>query len=490
MLLAVVLLLSALSMHVMAAINEAGEVTSTEFTLSGYGYGLPAASCKAIAAKSGAATEVYVYYDGVCDEMNGTLTADRYLQAGKQYYFLIRYDAHMDTAGFADSFNPNEVPLLLNGEPCELINTVSMSTTVDGKRDEFWEAYYKLPVLEAVPVAIPFSKIVEVGGEVAPEGGSFELDVTNAESDSNCPIANYTLGNLNFSVEGQEPAEKYFTITHNDYGAILNLLDEGILVREKESAFTEWTNDDAVWCVMQHHDYVVNSLDAEAPTMTVTLDYFKGKVEEGEFVPDSNTPATQMSFTNIYTENYISVKIPFVKEVKQGGDVLPGEATFKLEIFDIGNGNAENYEDVSYTAEVKTNGVGKFNGEIVLTGPAAQIDAMLCEGFLVREVKDDDENWNYSDAVWAIIPEWNEQQEKVFVVYSTTKVPDVEGDYYTATETSVEKMSFENTYTKNNVPEAPSTGDYSMMCLFALVLVSAVGVAGTVVFSRKRTNMR
>lgn len=329
MLLLSVLLLSVLPMSALATLNDEDQVTSTEFTLSGYGYGQDTAACRVISAKSGAATEVYIYEQGVCDEMNGLLTTDRYLQAGKQYYFMIRYNAHLeDIAGFADAFKPEETPLLLNGEPCELAEYYKEN---DITGEEFYTAYYELPVLEAIPVVIPFTKTVE-----------------------------------------------------------------------------------------------------------------------------------------------------------QGGDVAPGEETFRLEIFDIGNSNAEEYADVTYTAEVKTKGAGKFDGKIVFTGPADQIDSMLSEGFLVREVKGSAENWSYSDAVWAIIPEWNEQQEKVFVVYSTTKVPDADGDYYAATETSVEKMSFENTYTKNDEPQSPATGDNTMMGMLALLFVSGTGVLGTTVFSRKR----
>ncbi len=444
-LLVLALLLSVLPMSALAAVNDEDQVTSTEFTLNGYGYGLPTESCQVSSGKTSAMTETYIYQQGVCDEMNGLTTADEYLKAGKQYYFLIRFWAHPDdTAGFADSFDPNKVPLLLNGEPCEFVDTYN-ENMVNGEQTH--TSYYKLPVLEAVPVVIPFSKIVELGGKVAPALRFFELEVDNAVTGSNNPIENFNIEKLSFFIEGDGATEQYFTITHNDYGAILNLLDEGILVREKNEIAEGWENDDAVWCVMRHHDHTVNSLDAEAPAMTVTLDYFKGKIVDGEFEADSNTPATQMSFTNIYTENYISLKLPFVKEVKQGDNTAPGEEIFRLEIFGIGNSDSEEYAQVSCTAEVKTDGVGKFDGEIVFTGPASRIDAMLCEGFYVREVKGSAEGWSYSDVVWFVTPEYDEQQRQVYVVYATTAEESDDGVFYTPAEEPAGEMLFTNTYT-------------------------------------------
>ena len=58
----------------------------------------------------------------------------------------------------------------------------------------------------------------------------------------------------------------------------------------------------------------------------------------------------------ITDERVETYKIPFTKTVKQAGDIAPGEETFKFEIFDIGNGNENSYKDVTYTADIKTNG--------------------------------------------------------------------------------------------------------------------------------------
>ena len=66
------------------------------------------------------------------------------------------------------------------------------------------------------------------------------------------------------------------------------------------------------------------------------------------YVWNRENPVDKMSFENVYTfdDPVIKVEIPFTKTVKQGGTNAPNKQTFKLEIFDVGNGNADNYKDV------------------------------------------------------------------------------------------------------------------------------------------------
>lgn len=112
---------------------------------------------------------------------------------------------------------------------------------------------------------------------------------------------------------------------------------------------------------------------------------------------------------------------------------------------------------------------------------------MICEGFLIREVKGNAANWTYSDAVWCVIPEWNEKQEQVFNAYPTTKESGDNGDYYEIAEKPAEIMIFENIYTESKPAEAPQTGDTGMMGLWiALMLMSGLGIAAITVMEKKR----
>lgn len=59
--------------------------------------------------------------------------------------------------------------------------------------------------------------------------------------------------------------------------------------------------------------------------------------------------------------------------------------TFEFEIFNIGNGNSEEYADVDVSAFVETEGVGDYHTSLEITGPVDQVNAMTSEGFYVRK---------------------------------------------------------------------------------------------------------
>lgn len=489
------MLLSLVPMSASAATYDGnGKVTSTAFELGNYSYGKPVNQYWVVGEKNGMINiaDILESESIICECRSETFdysnlmeTTDMYFSANKQYYFRLCFQAHWEnTNGFADSFTAANTTLTVNGTQCEQVFYESLN----GKHC----AVFKLPVLDAVSIAIPFTTIVEQGGTVAPGTESFELEVKNLYEDSNRPIDNYKIGGLHFTTDGIGASDKQFTISDDSFEAVLQLLDEGIVVSEKQGESEGWQYDSTVWCVKLHHDPVVNALDDETPTMPgYSFEFFKGDMVDGEFVPDSQISTDNMTFINTYTEDnedIVTVKIPFVKNVTLGGNIAPSGETFKFEIFDIGN--ADGYEDVTYTAEVTVNGKGEFEGDISITGPESQVEQYICEGFFVREIKGNAANWTYSDAVWCVIPEWNEQQERIFVTYPTTKETSDNGDYYVIAEEPSEKMIFENIYTENKAvkPSSPQTGDNSMMGFWlTLLFVSGFGVVMRTVISKKRS---
>lgn len=56
-----------------------------------------------------------------------------------------------------------------------------------------------------------------------------------------------------------------------------------------------------------------------------------------------------------------------------------------------------------YTAAVTTNGADDYDGKLVISGPADSVEALVCEGFYVREKNAGTANWTYDDAVWHIL---------------------------------------------------------------------------------------
>lgn len=142
-------------------------------------------------------------------------------------------------------------------------------------------------------------------------------------------------------------------------------------------------------------------------------------------------------------------EIPFVKEVKLGGNTAPGKEIFELEIFDIGNGNAEAYKDVTVMAEVETNGAKKYNGKIVFSGPKYQFRELVCEGFNVREKNDGKAGWKYSDQVYNITMEGREDGDYYYIIQPVKAVTTPNGIFYEPFGEAVKEMNFVNIYTVN-----------------------------------------
>ena len=193
-------------------------------------------------------------------------------------------------------------------------------------------------------------------------------------------------------------------------------------------------------------------------------------------------------------EAVTTIEMPFVKTVKQGGSVAPGKQTFEFEIFDIGNGNTEGYKDVTVTAKVETGGAGDYKGKIMITGPASQVEEMICEGFYIREKNTGSAGWTYSDAVYHAVFHLTDTGSS-FELFPVEKRSSENGDYYAPVqEAAVDSMVFVNTYTNNAAPDtsgqtggSSNTGDNSDPALWAVLLaISMLTAAGIVLYGRKK----
>lgn len=318
-LLAAVMLTALVPMSALAkTVDSDGKITATSFTLTGYEYGKYVIDCE---VKCDDQWTARIEDSGILELVNDgehyDFTADGFLTAGKQYYYGIRFTEHPDSPGYSESFDRNKVTMSLKGKTCELIDTFKYSED----NITYYEVVYKLPRLEAAPMGIDLTTVIEQGGNVAPGKASFELEVLNAEDGSNNPLANYTVGGKTVSTDGKGSFDSKLTIVNNDFESLYWLLNEGILVRQKKGDAKGWSYDEAVWCVALHHDPVVNALDDEVKTVTgYKLDFYKGKIVDGEFVADSNTPVEKITFTNTYTENEVAPQEP-VKSPKTGENI-------------------------------------------------------------------------------------------------------------------------------------------------------------------------
>ena len=337
---------------------------------------------------------------------------------------------------------------------------------------------------EVVPTATnPFekelsiTKMVEQTGDVAPPAETFTFvleDVVN-EGETKHDLAYYgieLLDDLTISTATGNTVEKTlrFKLPASDFAEhhwipSRNSGSEDIARYRKVFLLTEQNDGKAGW------EYSTKSYE-----FVFTYDMGDRDMDLDVYLPGTDARESA-KFTNTYIENLATVKIPFPKTVKLGGNTGPGKTDFKLEIFNIGNGNADGYKDVTYTAAVTTNGAGSYDGELVISGPAAQVRQFVCEGFFVREVKNNYSGWTYSDAVWNVVPEYQVNNGVPPMKIYLTK--------YTEEATAAERMTFENTYTYNasyTTPDvkptsAPKTFDAGVALYGVSALLSLTGTA-------------
>ena len=182
---------------------------------------------------------------------------------------------------------------------------------------------------------------------------------------------------------------------------------------------------------------------------------------------------------------YVTIEIPFTKVVEQTGEKLPGNKTFKFDIFDFGHSEAADHVEI-VADTITTNGKGNFEGvlKLKLTKKGYLDENYLDEGFYVKEVIETAEGWTYSTAVWYVMPNFNGVGWIFYVVEDGNVNPDEK-----------DEMIFTNSYKANEeniVPEkqptvqSPQTGDNN--ALFALSIALLLSLAFLVF--RKRISVK
>ena len=306
-----------------------------------------------------------------------------------------------------------------------------------------------------IEVEIPITKTVEQGGNVAPgrETFTFELLLQTGEDGNATPIYQF-LDTAEITTNGTGTTEHSLKFkVPGDLDGADGFGRNYIYLREQKGSAAGWTYSDALYRVNR------NTQDGQ------TYAYSFARVD-GENAVYSLEKAT---FTNTYTYSETRYELPFTKTVKLGGSAAPGRETFELEIFNVGNSNLTNYGNL-YTAVVTTNGAGDYDGTLVISGPADSVEALVCEGFYVREKNADAANWTYDDAVWHIEPRYEQTgglivdpplvnvpsgnvpleetgPEYSLAIYATTREESENGVYYVDSEAPADKMTFTNTYT-------------------------------------------
>lgn len=308
-------------------------------------------------------------------------------------------------------------------------------------------------------------KHVRQNGTEAPPAETFEFEVEDTARGEKHPLSYYGIRveDLKLSTNGVNDVEKTLRFripTKKDYtpyhwNAVTKSGTDTVawysktfLLKEKNDGKPGWNYSTADYALTFWYDIEYNSMDLRLHQ------------------PGNDVYYSKAEFTNTYSST--SYELPFTKTVKQGGNTAPGKEKFALEIFDVGVSSMEAHAKDLYTATVTTKGAGTYDGKLLISGPADQVEALLCEGFYVREKDRGADHWTYDDAVWHIKPQYEQTSGQTVVnvplvstntpleatvmnyqlaIYPTTKMKGANGIYYEDSETAVEKMTFTNTYT-------------------------------------------
>ena len=325
-----------------------------------------------------------------------------------------------------------------------------------------------------IKVEISVVKHVQQTGTETPPAETFEFEVEDTARGEKHPLSYYGIGveELKLSTNGVGDVEKTFSFNvpwTNDYTAYhwdavpksgtdtVAWYSKTFLLREKNDGKPGWNYSN------------------EEYALTFWYDIEYGSMQLNIHVPGNDVYYTKAEFTNTYTYSETRYELPFTKTVKLGGSADPGRETFELEIFNVGNRNLTNYGNL-YTAAVTTNGADDYDGRLFISGPADQVEALVCEGFYVREKNAGAANWTYDDAVWHILPERTDTEggyivdvdaplvnnlpadtqpetdanEYRLVIHATKREESDNGVHYADSEAPADKMTFINTYTHSS----------------------------------------
>ena len=320
-------------------------------------------------------------------------------------------------------------------------------------------------------------KHVRQNGTEAPPAETFEFEVEDTAKGEKHPLSYYGIGveDLKLSTNGVNDVEKtlHFRVpTKKDYTPYhwdavtksgtdtVAWYSKTFLLKEKNDGKPGWNYSTAEYALTFWYDIEDNSMELNLHQ------------------PGNDVYYSKAEFTNTYSST--SYELPFTKTVKQGGNTAPGKEKFALEIFDVGVSSMEAHAKDLYTATVTTKGAGTYDGKLIISGPADQVEALLCEGFYVREKDRGADHWTYDDAVWHIKPQYEQTSGQTVVnvplaptntpleatvmnyqlaIYPTTKMKGANGIYYEDSETAVEKMTFTNTYTYDAAVIPPITAN-------------------------------
>lgn len=186
--------------------------------------------------------------------------------------------------------------------------------------------------------------------------------------------------------------------------------------------------------------------------------------------------------------------VKYTVTVEQRGSEEPGETLLYVEIIENTGEIWRSNGGVTISCPVvRTNGVGSYDGEIIISVSSDEGLSQLENGVFVRQWNEGKAGWKYDDTVWCVKASLKGSGDGLEVSYDVYPTEYKNGVYVPRDNDRREKMTFINTYTKNedDVTNLPKTGDSSNLAAWLVLLaVSVAGVTGAVVYSRRRKSAR
>ena len=278
---------------------------------------------------------------------------------------------------------------------------------------------------------IQFTKVVEQAGTCAPGKETFTFEAVH-HTDTGDAVYPDVQRSVKIETNGAGTYQGTLTIT-GPADQVENFVGRGFCIHEVRGNDQRWTYSE--------EEYFV-AFDIDNVTQEPMLKFYR-----------NNEEVSEITFTNIYTENLTRFEVPFTKTVKLGGNLAPGKTDFTIAVCKVGAHDLsyDKYKDVKYKATVTTTGAGNYEGKLIISGPAELVGEFISEGFYVREVNDKLSRWTYSDAVWHVSPEGE--------IHPAKMVKTDNGEFYDVSNdaAAVERMTFENIYTHNTTRTPPPT---------------------------------
>lgn len=277
-----------------------------------------------------------------------------------------------------------------------------------------------------------------------------------------------------FALIPDTTTEPAYVATSNEEGvAIFTDVMDGSYILKEITAPEGYIKSDVEYSILVRNGMVIVGYETDDSGSTFEIYY------------DTQNPYVFVNEKEDDVIDFITIYIPVTKIVEKAGMKAPGAETFAFEIYDF----RYDGEVIIVSNTVETNGEGTYEDYLLIE---VETEDVIYEGFLIKEIKGTKDGWTYSDAVYEVMPIFDENGgwtgEFEFTIEEN-------GDPVTYDEAtfvnSYKKLNFAPSNPKPAEPEAntkpaePEANPNTGAPVFALPAVLAVMAGAAVIGKRK-----